>query len=313
MKHRYLNVKSIWLLLIAFVSIHVAQAQNTITGTITDAVTGEGLPGVNVLIKGTTTGTVTDFDGNYSLDASEAETLVISSVGYLAQEITVGTKSVIDIRLEEDVQALDEIVVTGYGTQEKKEISSSIASVKEEDFNRGMVNDPAQLIQGKVAGLNISRVGGDPNDQAKIRLRGVSTFGANQEPLVVVDGIIGVPLNSVDPSDIASIDVLKDGSAAAIYGTRGSSGVIIVTTKTGGEGVFNVDYNGSIAIDDIDRTMDFMSASEYRQVNGAVDLGSSTEWLDVVTESGVSQIHNLSMSGGTAGTSYQSLCQPSGC
>ena len=305
MKHRYLNVKFIWLLLFAFICVHALQAQNVITGTITDAVTGEGLPGVNILIKGTTTGTVTDFDGNYSLEAGEAETLVISSVGYLAQEITVGNKSVIDIRLDEDVQALDEIVVTGYGTQEKKEISSSIASVKEEDFNRGMVNDPAQLIQGKVAGLSIFKPGGDPNDNARIRLRGISTFGDNAEPLVVVDGIIGVPLNSVDPSDIASIDVLKDGSAAAIYGTRGSSGVIIVTTKTGKEGTFNVDYNGSIAIDDIDRTMDFMSASQYRQVPGAVDLGSSTEWLDVVTQKGKSQIHNLSMSGGTASTSYR--------
>jgi iron complex outermembrane receptor protein len=304
MKHRYLNVKYVWLFLFAFVSIHCAQAQ-VITGTITDAVTNEGLPGVNVLIKGTTTGTVTDFDGNYSLEAGEAEVLVISSVGYLAQEITVGNKSVIDIRLEEDVQSLDEIVVTGYGTQEKKEISSSIASVKEEDFNRGMVNDPAQLIQGKVAGLNIGKAGGDPNDGYKIRLRGVSTFGANQEPLVVVDGVIGVPLSAVDPSDIASIDVLKDGSAAAIYGTRGSSGVIIVTTKTGNEGTFRIDYNGSLSIDDVDRTMDFMSASQYLQVPGSIDLGSDVSWLDAVTEKGVSQVHNLSASGGTASTTYR--------
>ncbi len=305
MKHRYLNAKFIWLLLFAFVSIHAVQAQQTITGTITDAVTGEGLPGVNVLIKGTTTGTVTDFDGNYSLEASEDAVLVISSVGYLAQEIVVGNKSLIDIRLEEDIQALDEIVVTGYGTQEKKEISSSITSVKEEDFNQGMVNDPAQLIQGKVAGLNIAKPGGDPNDGYNIRLRGVSTFGANQEPLVVVDGVIGVPLNAVDPSDIASIDVLKDGSAAAIYGTRGSSGVIIVTTKTGKEGVFNIDYNGSVSIDDIDRSMDFMSASEYLQVTGAIDLGSDTNWLEEVTENGISQVHNLSASGGSASTTYR--------
>ena len=305
MKHRYLNFKCAWLFIFAFLSIQYAQAQNVITGTITDTVTGEGLPGVNVLIKGTTTGTVTDFDGNYSLEADEAAVLVISSVGYLAQEIVVGNKSVIDIRMEEDIQALDEIVVTGYGTQERKEISSSIASVKEEDFNTGMVNDPAQLIQGKVAGLNVTSPGGDPNESPNIRLRGVSTFGANQEPLVVIDGVIGAALNSVDPADIASIDVLKDGSAAAIYGTRGSSGVIIVTTKTGKEGTFSVNYNGSVAFDDIARKMDFMTASEYREVPGAVDLGSDTDWLGAVTQSGVSQIHNVSLSGGSASTSYR--------
>jgi iron complex outermembrane receptor protein len=284
MKQWYHKLNYVWLSVFALMSFQFAQAQKQVTGTVTDSETGEGLPGVNILVKGTTSGTVTDFDGNYSLSVTENDVLVVSFVGFLSQEILVGNKSVIDIPLEPDIQSLDEIVVTGYGTQEKKEISSSIASVKEEDFNRGMVNDPAQLIQGKVAGLSIFKPGGDPNDNARIRLRGISTFGDNAEPLVVVDGIIGVPLNSVDPSDIASIDVLKDGSAAAIYGTRGSSGVIIVTTKTGKDGVFNVDYNGSVAFDEIDRTMDFMSASEYRQVNGAVDLGSSTEWLDVVTQ-----------------------------
>jgi len=305
MRHRYLIVKYVWLFLFAFFGIICAQAQNVITGTITDAVTGEGLPGVNILIKGTTTGTVTDFEGNYSLEAGEAETLVISSVGYLSQEIAVGNKSVIDIRLDEDIQALDEIVVTGYGTQEKKEISSSITSVKEEDFNTGMVNSPAQLIQGKVAGLNITRPGGSPTDDYTIRLRGVTTFGANQEPLVVIDGVVGASLNQVDPADIASIDVLKDGSAAAIYGTRGSSGVIIVTTKSGREGTFRVDYNGSASFDGIDRTMDFMSPSEYRAQTGAVDLGSNVEMLDEVTQTGVSHVHNLSFSGGTASTTYR--------
>jgi len=217
----------------------------------------------------------------------------------------VGNKSVIDFRLEEDIKLLEEIVVTGYGTQTKKEITSAITSVKEEDFNVGMVNSPAQLIQGKVAGLNITRPGGDPNDPYTIRLRGVSTIGANQEPLVVVDGMVGGSLDQVDPADIASIDVLKDGSAAAIYGTRGSSGVILVTTKTGQAGIFRVDYNGSISFDNIDRTMDFMNAAEYKAQPGSIDLGSEVNWLDQVTQTGISQIHNLSMSGGSASTTYR--------
>jgi iron complex outermembrane receptor protein len=289
----------------ALLSFQFAQAQTDLTGNVADAQTGEGLPGVNILIKGTTSGTVTDFDGNYTLSTSETDILVVSFVGFLSQEIVVGNKSVIDIRLELDIQSLEEIVVTGYGTQEKKEISSSITSVKEEDFNVGMVNSPAQLIQGKVAGLNVTKPGGDPNDSYTIRLRGVTTIGANQEPLIVIDGIVGGSLDQVDPADIASIDVLKDGSASAIYGTRGSSGVIIVTTKTGKAGTFRVDYNASVSLDNIDRTMDFMSAAEYKAQPGAIDLGSNNDWLDQVTQTGISHIHNLSMSGGTASTTYR--------
>jgi len=312
MRRRYLNLKYVWLSLFALLSFQFAPAQTTITGIVTDFQTSEGLPGVNILIKGTTSGTVTDFNGNYSLAANEPDVLVISFVGYLSQEITVGNKSVIDIRLEEDIKLLEVIVVTGYGTQTKKEITSAITSVKEEDFNVGMVNDPAQLIQGKVAGLNVTRPGGDPNDPYTIRLRGVTTVGANQEPLVVVDGMVGASLDAVDPADIASIDVLKDGSAAAIYGTRGSSGVIIVTTKTGRAGIFRVDYNGSISFDDIDRTMDFMSAAEYRAQPGSVDLGSSVDWLDQVTQTGISQIHNFHV-WRVSKYHLQGLCEFQGC
>jgi iron complex outermembrane receptor protein len=176
---------------------------------------------------------------------------------------------------------------------------------KEENFNVGMVNSPAQLIQGKVAGLNITKPGGDPNDAYTIRLRGVTTFGGNQEPLVVVDGMVGTSLDSVDPADIASIDVLKDGSAAAIYGTRGSSGVIIVTTKSGEAGTFRVDYHGSASFDHIGRTINFMNAGEYKAQPGAIDLGSETDWLDQVTQTDISHIHNLSLSGGTSSSIYR--------
>lgn len=279
--------------------------ERTITGTVKDAETGESVPGANVVEKGTTNGTITDFDGNYKLAVSEGATLVISFVGYAPQEVEVGARGVIDVSLDLDVQSLAEVVVVGYGTQEKKEITSSVASISAEDFNKGTVNDPVQLLQGKVAGLNISRPGGNPNGAFNVRLRGVSTVGANTEPLVVIDGVIGGSLNTVDPNDIASIDILKDGSAAAIYGTRGSSGVILVTTKSGKKGKVQVDYNGSYAVEDIARQMDFMSADEYRQLEGAVDFGSDTDWLDEVTQLGSAQVHNLSFSGGSASTTYR--------
>jgi len=307
MKNVYQKLVKMLLFLLAFAwSFQVVAQERIISGRVTSSDDGEGLPGVNILLQGTSTGSVTDFDGNYKVTVpGDDAVLVFSFIGYVGQEFIVSNQSVIDVILATDVTTLSEIVVTGYGTQQKKEITSSITSVKEEDFNVGMVNSPAQLIQGKVAGLIITKAGGDPNDDYVVRLRGVSTVGANQEPLVVIDGMIGASLSSVDPADIASIDVLKDGSAAAIYGTRGSSGVILVTTKTGRAGRSKVDYNGSISFDNIDRTMDFMTASEYKSQPLAIDLGSDTDWLDEVTQTGVSHVHNLSMSGGNEGTTYR--------
>ncbi len=300
-------MKKFLLLILVYVSaLGVTLAQDrSISGTVTDAETGEGIPGANVVIKGTSTGTITDFNGEYKLNAPDGTTLVFTYVGYATSEVEVGARSVVDVQLGLDVQALEEIVVVGYGTQEKKEITSAVSSVKEEDFNKGTVNDPAQLLAGKVPGLNVTRAGGDPNGGFNIRLRGVSTVGANSEPLVVIDGVIGGSLSTVDPNDIASIDVLKDGSAAAIYGTRGSSGVILITTKTGKEGKVQVDYNASIAVENVANTVDNMNASEYTSQPGSRDLGGDTDWIDEVTETGVTQVHNLSMSGGTSSTSYR--------
>ncbi|MEQ9049686.1 MAG: TonB-dependent receptor [Marinoscillum sp.] len=279
--------------------------ERTVTGTVTDAETGEAVPGANVVEKGTTNGTITDFNGQYKLAVGDGATLVFSFVGYASSEAVVGSRGVIDAALDLDVQSLSEVVVVGYGTQDKKEITSSVASISSEDFNRGTVNDPVQLLQGKVAGLNITKPGGDPNGGYNIRLRGISTVGANASPLVVIDGVIGGSLSTVDPNDIASIDILKDGSAAAIYGTRGSSGVILVTTKTGSKGKMQVDYNGSYAVESIYNTIDFMTADEYREVAGAQDFGSDTDWMDEVTQLGQAQVHNLSLSGGTGQTSYR--------
>ncbi len=295
-----------YLTVLLFLVTTIAWSQSkTVTGKVTSADDGSALPGVNVIEKGTSNGTATDADGNFSINVTNNATLVFTFVGYTSQEIAVGNQTTINVNLASDVTSLSEVVVVGYGTQEKKELTSSITSVKSEDFNKGTVNDPAQLLQGKVAGLNIARAGNDPNGGFNIRLRGIASFGANTEPLIVIDGVIGGSLNTVDPNDIASIDVLKDGSAAAIYGSRGGSGVILITTKSGKAGKVQVEYNGSAAVESIGRTIDVMSADEYRQVSGAKDFGSNTDWLDVVTHTGHYQVHNLSLSGGSQSTTYR--------
>ena len=179
--------------------------------TINGVVNGEdgALPGATVQIKGTDTGVTTDFDGNFSINASQNDTLVISFIGYSSQEVTVTDQNDLTILLTSN-SILDEVVLTGYGTQKKEELTSAITAISSEDFNGGNINDPQQLLQGKVAGLNIARVGGDPNQPFNIRLRGLSTFGANAEPLVIIDGVIGGSFDSVDPADIESVNVLKD-------------------------------------------------------------------------------------------------------
>ena len=286
----------------------------TVSGTVSSDAEG-ALPGVNVLLQGTSTGTVTDLDGNYRLSVPEAGgTLVFSSIGYANQEIEIGNQSTIDVTMAEDIKALDEIVVVGYGTQEKKEITSAVTSVQAEDFNGGNVNNPSQLVQGKVAGLVIAKPGGDPTGDFNIRLRGTSSATGNTSPLIIVDGVPGADLNSIDPNDIASIDVLKDGSAAAIYGTRATNGVILVTTKSGVSGEPKINYNGYVATDVIANQVDVLNADEFRQLvndpnfafrNPNLDLGSSTDWFEEVTQTPISHVHNISLSGGSEKTTYR--------
>jgi iron complex outermembrane receptor protein len=283
-----------------------AMAQRTVTGTVTDD-RGDAVISATVQVKGTTIGTTTDLDGKYSIKVPEgSDALLISYIGYSTQEVVLGASNVVDVEISENVAVLDQVVVVGYGTQTRKEITSAVTSVKAEDFNQGNVQDPIQLIQGKVAGLAISTPGGDPNATSTTRLRGLSTIGANTEPLVVIDGVIGGSLNSVDPNDIASIDVLKDGSAAAIYGTRASSGVIIITTKKGRAGKTVVEYNGYITSEVIDRTVPIATAAEFVGFRGEqYNLGENTDWVDEVTRNGVTNVHNVSLSGGSASTTYR--------
>lgn len=273
----------------------------SVTGTVSDA--SGPLPGVNVLVKGTTTGSVTDFDGNFAIDANNGDTLVFSYIGYLTQEIVVSGTTV-NVTMVEDTAQLDEVVVVGYGSTTKKEITSSVTKVGEEEFNRGTINNPSELLQGKVAGLSIYNKGGNPNEDAVIRLRGISTVGSNSSPLIVIDGVIGASLNNIDPSDIANMTVLKDGSAAAIYGSRGSSGVIIVTTKKGKSGTTSVSYNGSVAIASISNTVDRLTGDQFAAAGGT-DLNSRTDWLDLVTRDAISNIHNVAISGGVDNTNFR--------
>ncbi|MEB2783708.1 SusC/RagA family TonB-linked outer membrane protein [Algoriphagus persicinus] len=303
-KQRKLSFLLVLLLCLSLPSLTFAQ-QEEITGTVTDTESGEGIPGVSVLIKGTPRGAITDLDGSFSISAGSEEVLVFSFLGYETVEQPIANRSIINISLSPSIQALNEVVVVGYGTQERKEITSAVTSVKAENFNQGTVNDPRQLLQGKVAGLNIARPGGNPNGGFNMRLRGISSIGENAEPLVVIDGVIGGSLSTVDPNDIESIDVLKDGSAAAIYGTRGSAGVILITTKTGKKGRTVVEFNSSVATENVARSINVMKADEYKQVPNSVDLGGNTNWLEEVTGTGLSFINNLSLGGGTASTSYR--------
>lgn len=300
---RYLTVLLVFGTLVSF-------AQQSVSGKVTAADDGSGIPGVNILEKGTSNGTVSDADGNYRISVGASATLVFSFVGYTSQEVSVGSQNTLNVSLKSDVTSLSEVVVVGYGTQEKKEITSSVVSVKSESFNKGNVNDPSQLLAGKVAGLQVVREGSDPSASFNIRLRGLSSVGANSSPLIVIDGVIGASLNSVDPNDIASMDVLKDGSAAAIYGTRASAGVILITTKKGQAGKTTVDYNGYVSVESVARRIPVLDATEFREFSNQLgvtggDRGADTNWLDEISQDAVSQVHTLSLGGGTKATQYR--------
>jgi len=285
----------------------VALAQErAVSGKVTSGDDGSPIPGVNILEKGTSNGTVSDADGNYRITVGSSAVLVFSFVGYTSQEVTVGGQSSVNVTLQADVTSLSEVVVVGYGSQEKKEITSAVVSLDQKAFNQGNIADPAQLLAGKVPGLSVYNRGGDPNSGSTIRLRGLSTVGTNTSPLVVIDGVIGASLDNVDPNDIESVNVLKDGSAAAIYGSRGSSGVIIVTTKRGSNrcGALNTTYNGTVSLSTIQRRQPIMSASEYIAAGGN-NLGSETDWVDEVTRPAVSHIHNIAIAGGTQSTTFR--------
>ncbi|UOR07396.1 TonB-dependent receptor [Hymenobacter aerilatus] len=283
------------------------QADGPVKGRVVDD-KGMGLPGVNVVVKGSTTGTQTDADGQYSLDAPANAVLVFSFVGSTAQEIAVGGRSTVNVTLQPDTKALGEVVVVGYGTQRRADLTSSVASVKEENFIKGATKDAGQLLQGKVAGLTVSTPSGDPTANSQILLRGTATLNSSTQPLVLIDGIPGT-LNTVAPEDIESIDVLKDGSAAAIYGTRGTNGVILITTRRPkGNITPTIEYSGYVSTQRIARRPEMLTASEYRQklADGVAftDQGASTDWIKAISQDPLIHVHNLTFKGGNGQTNY---------
>lgn len=281
------------------------QQSHTVTGQVVDP-NGETIIGANIVVKGTSEGTVTDFDGKFSLKASPNATLVISYIGYKTIEVPVSQiKAGQRITLHENTEVMDEVVVIGYGTQRKGDVTSAISSVKAEDFTIGKVGDAADLIKGKVAGLSIAKGSGDPNSTSTIRLRGVISVNGSTTPLILIDGVEG-DLSTVAPENIASIDVLKDASAAAIYGTRGANGVIIITTKSGHRGEHaTVNYSGYVAASQFGKKLDFMTAADVRAGKTSFsDQGYDTDWLDAVSRTGFTHNHNISITGGTEKTTY---------
>ena len=281
-----------------------------VRGVIKDE-TGEPIIGATVRVKGQSEGTVSDFDGNFTLDVTDGNTLQISYIGYQTQEFAVGKQHHFSIVLEEDKKILNEVVVIGYGTQKKGDITSSVGSVKSEDFTAGAINDAGQLIQGKIAGLSVTNPSGNPVGGTEISLRGNTTIlGASTNPLILIDGVPG-DFNTVAPEDIESIDVLKDGSAAAIYGSRGTNGVVLITTKKSkGNNINEVQYSGYLSLSTIAKKPDFCDADDYRQQikdglrDAAWDLGDNTNWIDAITRTGLSHVHNISFKGGNAQTNY---------
>jgi len=317
---RYISKRffaAIALVALMVISLPTQAQDNSISGTVKDS-SGAPVPGATVLEKETQNGVITDFDGNYKLILSgDNATIVISFVGFATQEIEVGSQATINIVLQEDIELLSEIVVIGYGSVEKKDVTGTVAKVNEEEFNKGIISSPEKLLTGKVAGLQIETAG-DPGGGSSIRLRGISINGQN--PLFVVDGVPlsegGVtggrnPLNFMNPADVESITVLKDASAAAIYGSRGANGVIIITTKNGTQGKLKVGYDGFYSISKFTKTVDMLTPSQYRDAifdkapQEIDNLGeASTNWVDEVLQIAQGQNHNLSFSGGKKATNY---------
>lgn len=314
------------------------QQEKEIIGTVTSADDGSGLPGVNVIVKGTSSGTVTDVDGNYKLSiASGSAVLSFSYVGYMEENIAVGNKSIIDVELAPDITALEEIVVIGYGTMKKSDLTGSVGSVKTEELVQGVAPSASQLLSGRVAGVRVVQASAEPGGANFIRIRGANSINASNNPLYVIDGMpmdnsavitgsgSGIagnntprdPLSTINPADIESIEILKDASAAAIYGSRGANGVVLITTKKGVKGKLKIDYNGNVGVQQVARSLDVLEAHDFAQAVNDIsvaegsapiydmnEIGEGTNWFDEITRTGSIQNHTLGISGGSDNTNY---------
>lgn len=310
-------------MLTSFLSFSLVAQDITVSGTVKDA-TGGTLPGVTVQVKGTSKGTQTSIDGTYQLAGVPSNgTLVVSFIGMNTQEIAVSGRTSINVTLTDDAQALEEVVVVGYGTVKKKDATGAVNAIGTKDFQKGIVTSPEQLMQGRVAGVQITQNSGEPGGGINVRIRGTSSVYGGNNPLFVIDGVplsgdnsssdgnsVGVgrqpaknPLNFLNPDDIASIDILKDASATAIYGSRGANGVVLITTKKG-KGKGTLDYGYSLGMSNITKKYDLLSASEYAAAGGQ-NFGSDTDWQDELFRTAYTQQHNLSYGGGDATGNYR--------
>ncbi len=308
---------------LVFVMLSVATAigqTGGVRGVVTDKATGESLPGANVLIKGTLTGASADFDGAYLIQNLEPGTVELeaSFVGFLplTKTITIvsGQVATVNFSLDTDAIILEETVVIGYGVQKKSDRTGAVASITAEEMNTGVLTDPIQGIQGKIAGVSVTKRGGDPNAGFDIRIRGASSLASGTGPLFVVDGVPGVDPTTIAPEDIESWNVLKDASSAAIYGSRGSNGVIIITTKRGEarEGS-RIEFSSYLSTETVANRLDLISADRYRSfmdenpglATAFIDGGASTDWQDEIYRTGMSQNYSLAVSGGNNKTTYR--------
>ncbi|MQY80607.1 MAG: SusC/RagA family TonB-linked outer membrane protein [Bacteroidetes bacterium] len=324
MKGKILFKRLLFLVLCMSIVASVFGQEISVSGVVTDAASGFPLPGVNILEKGTTNGTITDLDGNFSITVGSDATLVFSFVGYLTQGIIVGNQTTINVSLEFDVQALEEVVTIGYGTTRKEDVTGSVIAISSDDFNRGAITSPQELIAGKIAGVQITNAGGAPGAASTIRIRGGSSLSASNDPLIVIDGVpvdndgisgMRNPLNTIHPNDIETFTVLKDASATAIFGSRASNGVIIITTKKGrANRPLTVNYDGNVSIGTRTGEVDVLSADEYRSLiqeqfannpNATDLLGSeNTNWQKEIYQTAISHDHNLSLSGSVENLSF---------
>lgn len=331
-------IKCFYALLLLLFSFSLSAQQKTVTGKIVDQESGQPLAGVTVSVRGTKNAVVTNNDGTFTIAVpSNQSVLDVTYVGYTPQQITVGEQTSMNLPMVAADKRLSEVVVVGYGTQRKRDVTGSVTSLKPEDMNKGVIMNPQQLMQGRAAGVNVTATSGRPGGAANIRIRGGTSISASNDPLYVVDGVplqlnnanrqsnIGGsggqlmifnqepanPLNSINPADIASIEVLKDASATAIYGSRGANGVIIITTKKGRKGAATTSYDTYVGISKVAKNLEVVSADQYRQymrannITNFTDRGANTDWQKEIFRTALSHNHNISLSGGSENTTYR--------
>ncbi len=306
-------MRKLLLLFVLFQGFALIAQQVTVNGVVTSSDDGQTLPGVNVVIKGTATGTVTDIDGVYSIEADKGQVLLFSYIGMVSQEFTVNDQTTINVVLYPDVAQLQEVVVIGYGTIKKSDLTGSVSSIKAEDITKITAANAMQSLQGKVSGVQITSPSGTPGENPIVRVRGVGTFN-NSSPIYVVDGIILDDISFLNAADIASMEVLKDASATAIYGSRGANGVIMVTTKGGTVGqektIFN--FTGEYGIQNLASKIDLLDGKEFAIISNEIKPGSfnnpdlvpNTDWQDLIFDAAPIQNYQLSVSGASKAMQY---------